>query len=102
MYANVHVLNTAYVDGDLRRFLNRSDLVYCDGAGVRSAARLLGQNLPDRMTGPDLSCACCAGETPLTFWVEAIAALGRFEVRYRGQPEPIMAILSISAPKTSG
>lgn len=53
MYANVHVLNTAYVDGELRRLLNRSDLVYCDGAGVRMAARLLGQHLPDRMTGAD-------------------------------------------------
>jgi N-acetylglucosaminyldiphosphoundecaprenol N-acetyl-beta-D-mannosaminyltransferase len=53
MYANVHVLNAAYRDPDLRRILNAVDLVYCDGAGVRLGARLTGQHLPERMTGAD-------------------------------------------------
>jgi len=53
MYANVHVLNVAYRDLDLRRVLNQADLVYCDGAGVRVGARLLGYELAERMTGAD-------------------------------------------------
>ena len=71
MYANVHVLNTAYRDADLRRILNQADLVYCDGAGVRLGARLLGHHLPPRMTGADwikpLCAACAAEEITLYF-----------------------------------
>ena len=53
MYANAYVLNTAYRDGELRRILNGADVVYCDGAGVKLAARLLKHSLPERMTGAD-------------------------------------------------
>jgi N-acetylglucosaminyldiphosphoundecaprenol N-acetyl-beta-D-mannosaminyltransferase len=53
LYANAHVLNTAYTDAELRCILNRADVVYCDGAGVKWAARLLGHYLPERMTGAD-------------------------------------------------
>ena len=53
MYANVHVLNTAWADAELRAVLNRATLVYCDGAGVKLGARLLGYRLPERMTGAD-------------------------------------------------
>ncbi len=65
LYANVHVLNTAYRDTELRHILNQADLVYCDGAGVRLGARLLGCLLPPRMTGADWIeplCAACAAE----------------------------------------
>ena len=62
LYANVHVLNTAYRDADLRRILNQADLVYCDGAGVRLGARLLGHHLPPRMTGADWIEPLCAAE----------------------------------------
>lgn len=65
LYANVHVLNTAYGDEGLQRILNQADLVYCDGAGVRLGARLLGFHLPPRMTGADWIeplCAACAAE----------------------------------------
>lgn len=58
-YANVHVLNTAYRDAGLRAFLNEADMVYCDGEGVRVAARLLAQDLPERMTGADLLLPLC-------------------------------------------
>jgi N-acetylglucosaminyldiphosphoundecaprenol N-acetyl-beta-D-mannosaminyltransferase len=53
MYANVHVLNTAHEDRALSRALREADLVYCDGEGVRLAARLDGNRLPERMTGAD-------------------------------------------------
>jgi N-acetylglucosaminyldiphosphoundecaprenol N-acetyl-beta-D-mannosaminyltransferase len=52
-YANAHVLNTARGDARLRDFLNAADLCYCDGNGVRLAASLLGDELPERMTGAD-------------------------------------------------
>ncbi len=53
MYSNVHVLNTAARDEELRAWLNAADLNYCDGAGVRLGGRLLGLDLPERMTGAD-------------------------------------------------
>jgi len=63
MYANAHVLNIAFRDSELRAILNQASLVYCDGAGVVLAARLLGRRLPGRMTGADWInplCAACA------------------------------------------
>lgn len=65
LYANVHVLNTACSDPELRRILNEADLVYCDGAGVALGAWLLGHRLPGRMTGADWVeplCRACAAE----------------------------------------
>ena len=53
MYANAHVLNQTHLVPELRRILRTSDLVYCDGYGVRLAARLLDVESPHRMTGAD-------------------------------------------------
>ncbi|MCB9762843.1 MAG: WecB/TagA/CpsF family glycosyltransferase [Alphaproteobacteria bacterium] len=52
-YLNVHVANVAFRDADLAGFLEGVDLCYCDGSGVRLGARLLGERLPERMTGAD-------------------------------------------------
>lgn len=52
-YANIHVLNSAVGDAPLRDFLNAADVCYCDGAGVGLGAKLLGETLPERMTGAD-------------------------------------------------
>jgi N-acetylglucosaminyldiphosphoundecaprenol N-acetyl-beta-D-mannosaminyltransferase len=51
--ANVHCLNLAYTDPGLRSFLNRAELVFCDGAGVMLGARLLGRRIPERITYAD-------------------------------------------------
>jgi N-acetylglucosaminyldiphosphoundecaprenol N-acetyl-beta-D-mannosaminyltransferase len=48
-YANVHALNLAWSMPGFRAFLNSSHKVYCDGEGVRLAARLLGFHLPRRI-----------------------------------------------------
>jgi N-acetylglucosaminyldiphosphoundecaprenol N-acetyl-beta-D-mannosaminyltransferase len=69
MYANVHVLNTAYHDPELRRILNQADLVYCDGAGVKLGAWLLGHRLPERMTGADWIYELCALCQERGFWL---------------------------------
>ncbi len=53
MYLNVHVANTAQKSAELANALNRADLVYCDGWGVRLAARVFGAKAPQRMTGAD-------------------------------------------------
>ncbi len=51
--ANIHALNLAYKYPWFREFLNRSDVVFCDGVGVQLGARLLGQRLQQRFTPPD-------------------------------------------------
>src|SRR5436853_7707382 len=60
-YVNAHVLNQSSSDPALRGALKRSDLVYCDGYGVRLAAKAIGLEIPHRMTGAD--------------WIWGVAAL---------------------------
>jgi len=71
-YANVHVVNQALSKPTLAQFLHDVDLVYCDGNGVRLGARILGQDLPARMTGADW------------IWDLAAAAEGRWRVFWLG------------------
>ncbi|HEU4978869.1 MAG TPA: WecB/TagA/CpsF family glycosyltransferase [Solirubrobacteraceae bacterium] len=53
MYVNAHVLNQSRAIPALRDALVGADLVYCDGYGVRLAARALEVQVPHRMTGAD-------------------------------------------------
>jgi N-acetylglucosaminyldiphosphoundecaprenol N-acetyl-beta-D-mannosaminyltransferase len=53
MYVNAHVLNESREDPALRGALMDADLVYCDGYGVRLAAKALSAEIPHRMTGAD-------------------------------------------------
>ena len=53
MYVNAHVVNQSRVTPGLGDALRRADLVYCDGYGVRLAARALKRPVPHRMTGAD-------------------------------------------------
>jgi N-acetylglucosaminyldiphosphoundecaprenol N-acetyl-beta-D-mannosaminyltransferase len=53
MYVNAHVVNQARVTPGLAEALRKADLVYCDGYGVRLAARVLSSPVPHRMTGAD-------------------------------------------------
>lgn len=50
---NAHCLNLAWGELRLRAALGRADLVFCDGAGVQLAARLLGERIPERITYAD-------------------------------------------------
>ena len=61
MYVNAHVLNQSQEHGELRAALEAADLVYCDGYGVRLAAKALQVEIPHRMTGAD--------------WINDLAAL---------------------------
>jgi N-acetylglucosaminyldiphosphoundecaprenol N-acetyl-beta-D-mannosaminyltransferase len=53
MYVNAHVLNQSHENPELRLALESSDLVYCDGYGVRLAAKAMDAEIPHRMTGAD-------------------------------------------------
>jgi N-acetylglucosaminyldiphosphoundecaprenol N-acetyl-beta-D-mannosaminyltransferase len=53
MYVNAHVVNQSRTTPGLGEALRRADLVYCDGYGVRLAARVLDVQVPHRMTGAD-------------------------------------------------
>jgi N-acetylglucosaminyldiphosphoundecaprenol N-acetyl-beta-D-mannosaminyltransferase len=68
MYVNAHVVNQSRVTPGLGDALRRADLVYCDGYGVRLAARVLNMPVPHRMTGAD--------------WIWTLATL----CELRGQP----------------
>ena len=50
---NANCLNLLYGDAALRGFFEGADLVFCDGAGVMLAARLLGGWIPERITYAD-------------------------------------------------
>jgi N-acetylglucosaminyldiphosphoundecaprenol N-acetyl-beta-D-mannosaminyltransferase len=50
---NAHCLNLLYEDTALRGFFDDADVVFCDGAGVMLAARLLGRRIPERITYAD-------------------------------------------------
>ena len=47
---NAHGLNLAQDHAWLRSMLNSADLVFCDGAGVQFAARMLGEEVPQKIT----------------------------------------------------
>ncbi|NLS75919.1 MAG: WecB/TagA/CpsF family glycosyltransferase [Chloroflexi bacterium] len=50
---NVHCMNLAQRHPWLKELLNSAEVVFCDGAGVRLGARLLGYELPERITYAD-------------------------------------------------
>ena len=50
---NVHACNLAVSDPEFMAILQASDLVFCDGFGVKLGARLLGEKLGERLTSPD-------------------------------------------------
>jgi len=51
--ANVHAIILAYRHRDFMRYLQEADMVFCDGYGVKFGAKMLGVNVPQRMTPPD-------------------------------------------------
>jgi N-acetylglucosaminyldiphosphoundecaprenol N-acetyl-beta-D-mannosaminyltransferase len=53
MYVNAHVVNQSRITPGLAEALRAADLVYCDGYGVRLAARAMERPVPHRMTGAD-------------------------------------------------
>lgn len=50
---NVHAVNLAHEREDFRCALQRADVVFCDGFGVKWGAYLSGLRIPERLTPPD-------------------------------------------------
>lgn len=50
---NVNCLNLAMKHHWLHQFLNRAELVFCDGVGVVLGAKILGHHIPQRITYAD-------------------------------------------------
>lgn len=78
-YLNVHVLDQSTRHPDLVGFLRGLDLCYCDGKGVILAARILGERLPERMTGADW------------IWDLAACAEGRWRIGWVGGEDGVTA-----------
>ena len=53
VYVNIHAFNLAQDFVWFRNFINASEIVYCDGYGVKWGARFLGIHLPERLSPPD-------------------------------------------------
>jgi len=51
---NAEIVMEAYSDENLRSILNQSDMLVADGAGVILASRILGLDLPEKVSGIDL------------------------------------------------
>lgn len=53
LHVNVHGLNLATENPWMRDYLNRAEIVFCDGSGVIVGARILGEHIPQRITYAD-------------------------------------------------
>ncbi len=92
MYVNAHVLNQSQERPELRAALREADLVYCDGYGVRVAAKALDLPVPHRMTGADWiwSLAALCEQTERSIYLlgsepgAAREAAGRLQARHPG------------------
>jgi N-acetylglucosaminyldiphosphoundecaprenol N-acetyl-beta-D-mannosaminyltransferase len=56
---NVHALNLSYRQAQFRAIFNQAVLIYCDGFGVKYAARWLGQDILTRITLAELMPELC-------------------------------------------
>lgn len=56
---NTHAMNIAYEQPKFRQTLNASDVVFCDGYGVKWASALLEQSIRHRHTPPDWIMPLC-------------------------------------------
>jgi N-acetylglucosaminyldiphosphoundecaprenol N-acetyl-beta-D-mannosaminyltransferase len=52
-YVNVHAVNIAYELGWFKEYINHSQVVFCDGFGVKWAANFLRRKEINRLTPPD-------------------------------------------------
>jgi len=80
---NVHACNLACSDPEFLEILNQSEVVFCDGFGVKLGARLLGKKLGQRMTPPD--------------WIDELFQLcvqRRYCVYFLGDTSEVVALFS--------
>lgn len=52
-YVNIFGMNLAYNDNEFRNFLSKSDAIFCDGFGIKIAAKMITGVTLNRFTPPD-------------------------------------------------
>jgi N-acetylglucosaminyldiphosphoundecaprenol N-acetyl-beta-D-mannosaminyltransferase len=52
-YININAINIAQTNSWFKSFVNNTSMSYCDGVGIKLAARILGYSIPERYTIPD-------------------------------------------------
>lgn len=79
---NVHACNLAFEQLEFRKVLNASEVVFCDGFGVKLAGWLTGKRLGQRMTPPDwiddLFALCIAKGYSIYFLGDTDEVLNKF------------------------
>jgi N-acetylglucosaminyldiphosphoundecaprenol N-acetyl-beta-D-mannosaminyltransferase len=58
-HVNAHAFNLAFKDPVLTKNINAADTVFCDGFGVKVAAKIMGVDVGERMTPPDWIDSLC-------------------------------------------
>ncbi len=95
---NAHSLNLCWEDPGLRRFLNGADVVFCDGAGVMLAARILGGRIPVRITYADYAwqlAAFAASEGLSLFFLGSRPGVARVAAQRLKQRHPDLEIVGV-------
>jgi len=85
---NVHACNIACRDAEFREILNASEVVFCDGFGVKFGACLLGKKLGTRMTPPD--------------WIDDLFKLciqKRYCIYFMGDTDRVVALFARTVQK---
>jgi N-acetylglucosaminyldiphosphoundecaprenol N-acetyl-beta-D-mannosaminyltransferase len=80
---NAHACNLAYTTPEFKDVLNRSEVVFCDGFGVKVAAWLRNKRLGTRMTPPD--------------WIDELFQLcvdKGYSVYFLGDQEDVVALFA--------
>jgi N-acetylglucosaminyldiphosphoundecaprenol N-acetyl-beta-D-mannosaminyltransferase len=74
VYVNIHAINLAQDFLWFRNFINASEIVYCDGFGVKWGARFLGIHTPERLSPPDWICQLAEGCVRQSFSIYLLGA----------------------------
>ncbi len=93
---NVHACNLAFEQPEFREVLNASEVVFCDGFGVKLAGWLTGNRLGQRMTPPDwiddFFALCVRKNYSVYFLGDAPAIIQLFAEQVKGNfPELLIA-----------
>jgi N-acetylglucosaminyldiphosphoundecaprenol N-acetyl-beta-D-mannosaminyltransferase len=82
---NVHACKLAFEQPEFREVLNRSEVVFCDGFGVKLAGWLTGNRLGQRMTPPDwiddLFARCVSNSYSVYFLGDTDEVVGQFAMK---------------------
>jgi N-acetylglucosaminyldiphosphoundecaprenol N-acetyl-beta-D-mannosaminyltransferase len=95
---NAHCLNLCYEDPELRGFLNGAEVVFCDGAGVMLAARILGRRIPERITYADWAwrlAALAAAERYSLYFLGARPGVAQEAAKSLQQSYPNLRIVGV-------